>query len=126
MSGGNCKGLFNAGCAGDLVLVEYHLKCGLDVNCAHHESLTTPLAGAILAKQKAEALYSLDYGAIPDSPSELDDEKTAASAVSTPCNCADASTGARFEVPDSYGGPACSSQLPASATRCYSGQPPAA
>lgn len=46
MSGGDWKELFNAGCEGDLALVEYHVKCGVDVNDAHPEFLSTPLVGA--------------------------------------------------------------------------------
>jgi uncharacterized protein len=72
MSGGNWKELFIAGCEGDLALVEYHVKCGVDVNYAHPEFLSTPLVGAILAKQEEVALYLLDHGAIPDLPSEFD------------------------------------------------------
>ncbi len=72
MSGGNWKELFMAGCEGDLALVDYHRKCGVDLNYAHPEFLTTPLVGAILAGQEAVALYLLDHGALPDLPSELD------------------------------------------------------
>lgn len=72
MSGGNWKELFNAGCEGDLALVEYHVKCGVDVNYAHPEFLSTPLVGALLSGQEAVALFLLEHGAIPDLPSELD------------------------------------------------------
>lgn len=72
MSGGDWKELFNAGCEGDLALVEYHVKCGVDVNYAHPEFLSTPLVAAILAQQEEVALYLLNHGAIPDLPSELD------------------------------------------------------
>lgn len=72
MSGGDWKELFNAGCAGDLALVAYHVRCGVDVNYAHPEFLSTPLVGAILARQEAVALYLLDHGATPDLGSELD------------------------------------------------------
>ncbi len=71
MSGGNWKELFNAGCEGDLVLVEYHVKCGVDVN--YPEFLSTPLVGAILARQEHVALYLLDHGAVPDRSSEFAD-----------------------------------------------------
>lgn len=72
MSGGNWKELFQAGCEGDLALVEYHVKCGVDVNYAHPEFLSTPLVGAILAGQQEVALYLLAHGAMPDLPSESD------------------------------------------------------
>jgi ankyrin repeat protein len=72
MSGGNWKELFLAGCEGDLALVDYHVKGGVDVNYAHPEFLSTPLVAAILAGQEAVALYLLDHGALPDLPSEFD------------------------------------------------------
>ena len=72
MSGGDWKEMYNAGCAGNLALVEYHVKAGVDVNYAHPEFLSTPLVGAILAGQEEVALYLLGHGAIPDLPSEFD------------------------------------------------------
>lgn len=71
-SGGNWKELYQAGCEGDLALVEYHVKAGVDINYAHPEFLSTPLVAAILAGQTSVALYLLDHGAIPDLPSEFD------------------------------------------------------
>lgn len=72
MSGGNWKEMFNAGCEGDLALVAYHVRSGVDVNYAHPEFLSTPLVAAILARQEAVALYLLDHGANPALPSEFD------------------------------------------------------
>lgn len=72
MSGGNWKEMFNAGCDGDLALVQYHVRAGVDVNYAHPEFLSTPLVAAILAGQQEVALYLLDHGALPDLPSEFD------------------------------------------------------
>ncbi|MDQ7742973.1 hypothetical protein [Hydrogenophaga pseudoflava] len=72
MSGGDWKEMFNAGCAGDLALVEHHVKSGVDVNYAHPEFLSTPLVAAILAGQEAVALYLLDHGANPALASEFD------------------------------------------------------
>lgn len=72
MSGGDWKEMFNAGCEGDLRLVEYHVHSGVDVNYAHPEFLSTPLVGAILAGQEAVALYLLAHGALPDLHSEFD------------------------------------------------------
>lgn len=72
MSGGNWKEMFDAAVAGDLGLVEYHVKCGVDVNYAHPEFLSTPLVAAILAGQEAVARYLLDAGANPGLPSEFD------------------------------------------------------
>ncbi len=64
--------MFNAGCEGDLSLVEHHVKSGVDINYAHPEFLSTPLVAAILAGQEAVALYLLAQGANPDLPSEFD------------------------------------------------------
>lgn len=64
--------MFNAGCEGDLALVEYHVKAGVDVNYAHPEFLSTPLVAAILAGQQEVALYLLEHGANPGLPSEFD------------------------------------------------------
>ncbi|MCW5636324.1 MAG: ankyrin repeat domain-containing protein [Rubrivivax sp.] len=72
MSGGDWKEMYLAGCAGDLGLVEFHVKAGVDVNYAHPEFLSTPLVAAILAGQEAVALYLLAHGALPDLPSEFD------------------------------------------------------
>lgn len=72
MSGGDWKEMFNAGCEGNLALVEHHVKSGVDVNYAHPEFLSTPLVAAILSRQEAVALYLLDHGANPVLPSEFD------------------------------------------------------
>ena len=72
MSGGDWKEMFNAGCEGDLALVQHHVKSGIDVNYAHPEFLSTPLVAAILAGQEAVALYLLDHGANPALASEFD------------------------------------------------------
>lgn len=72
MSGGNWKELFAAGCEGNLALLTYHLNAGVDVNYAHPEFLSTPLVGAILAKQEESALLMLERGADPNLRSEFD------------------------------------------------------
>lgn len=72
MSGGNWKEMFDAAVAGDLGLVQYHVKAGVDVNYAHPEFLSTPLVAAILAKQEEVARYLLQSGANPNLPSEFD------------------------------------------------------
>ncbi|MFN7123545.1 MAG: hypothetical protein ACK4NM_16085 [Hydrogenophaga sp.] len=72
MSGGDWKEMFNAGCEGDLALVQHHVQSGIDVNYAHPEFLSTPLVAAILAGQEAVALYLLDHGAHPALASEFD------------------------------------------------------
>jgi ankyrin repeat protein len=72
MSGGHWKELFLAACDGDLDLVVYHVRSGVDVNYAHPEFLGTPLVACILARQEAVALYLLAHGAWPDLYSEFD------------------------------------------------------
>lgn len=72
MSGGNWKEMFDAAVAGDLGLVEYHVKSGVDIDYAHPEFLSTPLVASILARQEAVALYLLKSGASPSLHSEFD------------------------------------------------------
>jgi ankyrin repeat protein len=72
VSGGNWKEMFNAAVDGDLALVEYHVKSGVDVNYAHPEFLSTPLVACILAGQEHVAHYLLNAGANPALPSEFD------------------------------------------------------
>jgi uncharacterized protein len=72
MSGGDWKEMYYAAREGDIELVEYHVKSGVDVNYAHPEFLSTPLVAAILARQEQAALYLLGSGALPDLLSEFD------------------------------------------------------
>jgi hypothetical protein len=72
MSGGDWKEMFDAACQGDLQLLAYHVRSGVDVNYAHPEFLATPLVASILAKQEASALYLLSHGASPHLLSESD------------------------------------------------------
>ena len=72
MSGGNWKEMFQAACDGDLELLEYHVKTGVDVNYAHPEFLSTPLVACILAGRTEVALFLLEHGANPHLLSEFD------------------------------------------------------
>lgn len=72
MSAGDWKDLFKAACEGDLALVRYHVDAGVDLNYAHPEFFSTPLVGAIRARQEAIALFLLDHGADPALLSEID------------------------------------------------------
>lgn len=72
MDGGNWKELFAAACEGDLDLVKYHVRRGVDIDYAHPEFLSTPLVACTLAGQEAVALYLLDAGANPRLHSEFD------------------------------------------------------
>lgn len=64
--------MFDAAVAGDLGLVQYHVKSGVDINYAHPEFLSTPLVAAILARQPEVAVYLLGAGANPCLGSEFD------------------------------------------------------
>jgi ankyrin repeat protein len=72
MCGGNWKEMFAAACDGNLDLVTYHVKNGVDINYVHPEFLSTPLVATILAKQEKVALYLLESGANPHMLSEFD------------------------------------------------------
>jgi len=71
-SGGNWKELFNAAVTGDLDLVRYHVRHGVDIDYAHPEFLSTPLVACILAGQEAVAQLLLDSGAQVNLASEFD------------------------------------------------------
>lgn len=64
--------MFNAACAGDVALVEYHVDRGVDMNYAHPEFLATPLVASILERQSEVALFLLERGANPHLLSEFD------------------------------------------------------
>ena len=72
MDGGNWKEMFNAACEGDLELVRYHVRNGVDVDYAHPEFLATPLVACALAGHEHVALYLLEAGANPHLHSEFD------------------------------------------------------
>jgi ankyrin repeat protein len=72
MSAGDWKELYQASCTGNLALVDYHVRAGVDINHVHPEILSTPLVAAILARQEAVALYLLEHGANPALSSEFD------------------------------------------------------
>ena len=72
MDGGNWKEMFNAACDGDLELVKYHVRSGIDLNYAHPEFLATPLVACTLAGHEHVALYLLEAGANPHLLSEFD------------------------------------------------------
>ena len=71
-SGGDWKELFHAATTGDLELLRHHVRCGVDVNYAHPEFLSTPLVACLLARQEAAAQLLLDSGAQVDLHSEFD------------------------------------------------------
>lgn len=72
MSGGDWKELYYAARDGNLGLVEYHLRSGIDPNYAHPEFMSTPLVAAVLNGHADAARCLLEHGADPDLLSDLD------------------------------------------------------
>lgn len=66
MEHGNWKSMYEAACAGDLELVDYYVRSGVDVNYVHPEFMSTALVSCIMAGQTEVAMYLLDNGADPD------------------------------------------------------------
>lgn len=75
-AGGNWKEMFNAACEGDIELLRYHVDCGVDVDYAHPEFLSTPLVACILARQQASAELLIERGANIHLQSEFDEGMT--------------------------------------------------
>ena len=65
-AGGNWKEMFHASEKGDLDLVEYHLKMGVDPNYQHPEYLTCALLECIEIGQLEVAKLLLENGATPN------------------------------------------------------------
>ena len=65
MAAGDWKELFAAAQKGDLELVAYHLKMGVDPNYQHPEFMCTPLIESIQHEQFEIAKYLLEHGANP-------------------------------------------------------------
>lgn len=64
--GGDWKEMLTAAESGDLNLVEYHMKTGVDPNYQHPELLTTPLIESALAGHFEVVKYLLENGAKPE------------------------------------------------------------
>ena len=65
MDGGNCKEMFCAVTDGDLELVRYHLKMGIDPNFQHLEVLSLPLVESARVGNVAITQLLLQSGANP-------------------------------------------------------------
>lgn len=72
MSAGDWKELYSAATNGDMSLVQYHLKQGVDPNYQHPEILATPLVAAILNGHTQVAIYLIEHGASPTLESYFD------------------------------------------------------
>lgn len=72
MSAGDWKELYNAASTGNLPLVQYHIRNGINPNYQHPEILATPLVAAISAGHIEIAQFLLTNGADPHLLSEFD------------------------------------------------------
>lgn len=72
MSAGDWKDLYQAAVDGDLSLVGYHIREGVNPNYQHPEILRTPLVASLVAGHLEVAGYLLAHGADPNLLSELD------------------------------------------------------
>lgn len=73
MSAGDWKDLYQAAVDGDLALVQYHIKEGVNPNYQHPEILRTLLVASLVEGHSEIAHYLLAHGADPSLVSELDD-----------------------------------------------------
>lgn len=73
MEHGDWKSFHEAAVEGDLDLVAFYVRQGVDVNYAHPEFMTNALVSAILAGNEPIAIYLLDHGADPLLISPLDE-----------------------------------------------------
>lgn len=72
MSGGDWKDMFYAAERGDVDLVRYHIRNGIDPNYQHPEFLTTALVEAVKSNQLEVVKYLVDNGAKPSIKSEFE------------------------------------------------------
>lgn len=63
--GGNWKEMFYASEKGDVELVKYHIKMGVDPNYQHPEFLTSPLLESLRLGQLEVAKFLMENGADP-------------------------------------------------------------
>lgn len=70
---GNYKAMHEAAVAGDLELVEFYVRSGVDVDYIHPEFMTTALVSTILNGHEKVANFLLDSGADPRLVSPLDE-----------------------------------------------------
>ena len=72
MSGGDWKDLYQAAVEGNLALLRYRLKEGVNPNYQHPEVMRTPLVASIVEGHAEVARHLLECGADPNLVSELD------------------------------------------------------
>lgn len=72
MSAGDWKELYSAASSGNLPLVQYHIRNGVNPNYQHPEILATPLVAALSNGHIEIAKFLLNNGADPYLLSEFD------------------------------------------------------
>ncbi|WP_413584978.1 ankyrin repeat domain-containing protein [Bdellovibrio sp. HCB274] len=72
MSAGDWKEMYGAAVAGNLELVRYHIKNGVNPNYQHPEIMSTALVASIIGNHTEIALFLLENGADPNLTSEFD------------------------------------------------------
>ncbi|MDW5443709.1 ankyrin repeat domain-containing protein [Polaromonas sp. SM01] len=72
MSAGDWKDLYQAALTGNLSLVDYHIRDGVNPNYQHPEILCTPLVASLVQGHGEIARYLLAHGADPHLRSEFD------------------------------------------------------
>lgn len=72
MSAGDWKEMYSAAVSGNLELVQYHIKNGVNPNYQHPEIMSTPLVAAIIGNHADISLFLLENGADPTLRSEFD------------------------------------------------------
>ena len=72
MSAGDWKDLYQAALTGNLSLVDYHIREGVNPNYQHPEILCTPLVASLIHGHRDITHYLLSHGADPNLLSEFD------------------------------------------------------
>lgn len=72
MSGGDWKQMFHAASIGDLEMVAFYIKMGIDPNYQHPEILSTPLIESAQNGHAAIVNFLLENGADPSIKSNFD------------------------------------------------------
>ncbi|WP_413293020.1 ankyrin repeat domain-containing protein [Bdellovibrio sp. HCB185ZH] len=72
MSAGDWKEMYGAAASGNLELVQYHIKNGVNPNYQHPEIMSTALVASIIGGHSEISLFLLENGADPTLISEFD------------------------------------------------------
>ncbi|GEM_PF-1232391 len=72
MSGGDWKDMFYAAERGDVEVVRYHIRNGIDPNYQHPEFLTTALIEAVKNNHLEVVKFLMEHGAKPSIKSEFE------------------------------------------------------